>query len=151
MATDQGKTSGMNALGLVAEALAKPMADIGTTTFRPPYTPVTFGALAGPGRGALFDPVRTPPTHDWAVANGATFEDVGQWKRARCFPRPGEDMHAAVVRECMAVRRCVGLLDASTLGKIEVVGPDAAELLNRIYTNDMARLQPGRCRYGLML
>ena len=151
MATDQGKLSNMNALGLVAEAADKPMAQVGTTTFRLPYTPVTFAALAGPNRGALFDPVRTPPTHDWAVARGATFEDVGAWKRARCFPSPGEDMHAAVVRECTAVRTGVGIFDASTLGKIEVVGPDAAEFLNRIYTNAFTRLEPGRCRYGLML
>ena len=85
--------------------------------------------------------MRTTPTHDWAVAHGATFEDVGLWKRARCFPQPGEDMHAAVVRECMAVRTRAGMFDASTLGKIEVVGPDAAEFLNRIYTNAFARLR----------
>ena len=151
MATDQGKTSSMNALGLVAESLGKPVPEVGTTTFRLPYTPVTFGALAGPNRAALFDPVRTTPTHDWAVAHGATFEDVGLWKRARCFPARGEDMHAAVDRECMAVRTRAGIFDASTLGKIEVVGPDAAEFLNRIYTNAFARLEPGRCRYGLML
>jgi sarcosine oxidase subunit alpha len=112
---------------------------------------VTFAALAGPSRGKLFDPVRTTPTHDWAVAAGALFEDVGAWKRARCFPRQGEDMHAAVARECGAVRTHVGILDASTLGKIEIVGPDAAEFLNRIYTNAFTRLAPGRCRYGLML
>jgi sarcosine oxidase subunit alpha len=151
MATDQGKTSNMNALGLVADALGKPIAEIGTTTFRLPYTPVTFAALAGPNRGHLFDPLRTTPTHDWAVAAGAVFEDVGLWKRARCFPLRGEDMHAAVVRECRTVRTHVGIFDASTLGKIEVVGPDAAEFLNRIYTNAFTRLEPGRCRYGLML
>src|SRR5437660_4431534 len=100
MATDQGKTSNMNALGLVAETLGKPMAEIGTTTFRLPYTPVTFAALAGPNRGRPFDPSRTTPTHDWAVAASASFEDVGLWKRARCFPLQGEDMDAAVAREC---------------------------------------------------
>jgi sarcosine oxidase, subunit alpha len=151
MATDQGKTSNMNALGLVAEVLDRPLPEVGTTTFRPPYTPVTFGALAGPSRGHLFDPVRATPTHEWAVAWGAMFEDVGLWKRARCFPWAGESMHAAVARECCAVRTDVGILDASTLGKIEVVGPDAAEFLNRIYTNAFTRLEPGRCRYGLML
>ena len=151
MATDQGKTSNMNALGLVAETLGKPMAEIGTTTFRLPYTPVTFAALAGPNRGRLFDPSRTTPTHDWAVAAGASFEDVGLWKRARCFPLQGEDMDAAVARECRAVRTRAGIFDASTLGKIEVVGPDAAEFLNRLYTNAFTRLEPGRCRYGLML
>ena len=151
MATDQGKTSNMSALGLVAEALDKSVAETGTTTFRPPYTPVTFAALVGPNRGGLFDPIRTTPIHDWAVARGAVFEDVGLWKRARCFPLPGEDMHAAVARECTAVRMRVGMFDASTLGKIEVAGPDAAEFLNRIYTNAFTRLEPGRCRYGLML
>ena len=151
MATDQGKTSNMNALGIVAELRGKAIPEIGTTTFRPPYTPVTFGALAGPARGPLFDPVRTTPTHDWAAANGATFEDVGLWKRALCFPRAGEDMHAAVARESLAVRQHVGLLDASTLGKIEVTGADAALLLDRIYTGALGGLTPGRCRYGLML
>jgi sarcosine oxidase, subunit alpha len=151
MATDQGKTANMTALGLVAEALDKPVPEVGTTTFRPPYTPVTFGALAGASRGKLFDPVRTTPMHDWAVAQGAVLEDVGLWKRARHFPLAGEDMHAAVARECKAVRAHVGVLDASTLGKIEVVGRDAAELLDRMYTNSFKRLEPGRCRYGLML
>ena len=151
MATDQGKTANMTALGLVAEALRKPIPEVGTTTFRPPYTPVTFGALAGVARGTLLDPVRTTPMHDWAVAQGAVFEDVGLWKRARYFPRDGEDMHAAVARECMAVRARAGILDASTLGKIEVVGADAAELLSRIYTSAFSRLEPGRCRYSLML
>jgi sarcosine oxidase, subunit alpha len=151
MATDQGKTANMAALGLVAETLRKPIPEVGTTTFRPPYTPVTFGALAGAARGTLLDPVRTTPVHDWAVAHGAVFEDVGLWKRARYFPRDGEDMHAAVARECLAVRTNAGLLDASTLGKIEVVGPDAAEFLSRIYTGAFSRLEPGRCRYSLIL
>ncbi|HEY7083892.1 MAG TPA: sarcosine oxidase subunit alpha family protein [Hyphomicrobiaceae bacterium] len=151
MATDQGKTSNMNVIGLVAETLGCAMADIGTTTFRPPYTPVTFGALAGSSRGRLFEPVRTPPTHAWAVGHGAIFEDVGQWKRARAFPRTNEDLKTAVAREARAVRASVGILDASTLGKIEVVGPDAAEFLDRLYTNHLSRLAPGRSRYALML
>ena len=151
MATDQGKTSNMNVIGLVAGSLGAAVADIGTTTFRPPYTPVTFGALAGSSRGPLFEPVRTPPTHAWAVPHGAIFEDVGQWKRARAFPRANEDLPAAVAREAAAVRTSAGILDASTLGKIEVVGPDAAEFLDRMYTNHLSRLQPGRCRYALML
>jgi sarcosine oxidase, subunit alpha len=151
MATDQGKTSNIAALGLLAEALDKPVAAIGTTTFRPPYTPVTFGALAGPARGKLFDPVRTTPIHAWAAAHGAVFEEVGLWKRARYFPRSGEDMHAAVARECRAVRTGIGIFDASTLGKIEVVGKDAAELLERLYVSSFARLMPGRCRYSVML
>ena len=151
MATDQGKTSNLNALGLVAGKLGKPVPDVGHTTFRMPYTPVSFGSLAGPARGELFEPVRTTPMHAAAVAQGAVFENVGQWKRARYFPRIGEDMHAAVLRECAAVRASCGLFDASTLGKIAVVGPDAAEFLNRMYVNDFAGLSVGRCRYGILL
>ncbi|MBS7540146.1 sarcosine oxidase subunit alpha [Ancylobacter lacus] len=151
MATDQGKTSNMNALGIVSEALKTPVPQIGLTTFRPPFTPTTFGIFAGAARGELFDPARTTPIHGWAVENGALFEDVGNWKRALVFPREGEDLHAAVARECRAVRSSVGLFDASTLGKIEIVGPDAAEFMNRIYTNAWAKLEPGRLRYGVML
>jgi sarcosine oxidase subunit alpha len=151
MATDQGKTSNMAALGLVAEALRRPLPEVGTTTFRMPYTPVSFGALIGAHRGALFDPVRETPSHAWAAARGALFEDVGQWKRALAFPQAGEDLRAAVARECRAVREAGGLFDASTLGKIEVVGRDALEFLNRMYTNSFDSLAPGRCRYGLML
>ncbi|MDF1584835.1 sarcosine oxidase subunit alpha family protein [Marinimicrococcus flavescens] len=151
MATDQGKSSNMNALGLVASILEKPVPAVGTTTFRPPYTPVSFGALAGQSRGALFDPVRTAPLDAWAEEHGAAFENVSLWRRAWYFPKPGEDMRAAVARECRAVREGVGIFDASTLGKIEVVGPDAAELMNRLYVNGWSKLAPGRCRYGLML
>ncbi|GLK57265.1 sarcosine oxidase subunit alpha [Methylopila capsulata] len=151
MATDQGKTSNMNALGIVSKALGRPLPAIGTTTFRPPYTPVTFGALVGPARDALFDPIRTTPIHEWAAEHGAAFENVALWRRAWHFARPGEDMHAAVDRECRAVREGVGIFDASTLGKIEVVGPDAAEFMNRMYVNPWTKLGVGRCRYGLML
>jgi sarcosine oxidase subunit alpha len=151
MATDQGKTSNMNALGLVAGILDRPLPAVGTTTFRLPYTPTSFGAFVGPNRGELFDPTRTTPIHDWALAHGAVFENVGLWKRAWYFPQVGEDIHAAVARECKAVRTGVGIFDASTLGKIEVVGPDAAEFMNRIYTNAWLKLEPGKCRYGLML
>jgi sarcosine oxidase subunit alpha len=151
MATDQGKTSNMAALGIVAGLLDRKVPEIGHTTFRMPYTPTSFGAFAGTARGDLFDPVRTTPTHGWAAAQGAVFEDVGQWKRARYFPRAGEDMHAAVARECRAVRGGIGLFDGTTLGKIEIVGPDAAEFLNRIYVNSWTKLAPGRCRYGVML
>lgn len=151
MATDQGKTSNLNALAIVAKALDRPIPDVGFTTFRMPYTPVSFGALAGRARGELFDPIRTTPSHAWAVAHGAVFEDVGQWKRARYFPQTGEDMHQAVLRECRSVRAQVGMLDASTLGKIEVVGPDAATFLERLYVNSWSKLQPGRARYGLLL
>ena len=125
MATDQGKTSNMNTLGIMSRLLQLPIPQVGHTTFRMPYTPVTFGALAGTARGALFEPERRTPIHDWAVSQGAVFEDVGTWKRARFFPRDRENMHAAVARECRAVRNAVGIFDATTLGKIEVVGPDA--------------------------
>ncbi|MGF3026621.1 sarcosine oxidase subunit alpha family protein [Methylobacterium aquaticum] len=151
MATDQGKTSNMNALGIVAGQLDKTLPGVGTTTFRPPYTPVTFGTLVGPARHALFDPIRTTPIHDWAEEHGARFENVALWRRAWYFPKPGEDLHEAVARECEAVRKGVGIFDASTLGKIEVVGPDAAEFMNRIYINPWLKLDVGRCRYGLML
>jgi sarcosine oxidase subunit alpha len=151
MATDQGKTSNMNALSIVAGQLGAAIPDVGLTTFRPPYTPVTFGTLAAYSRGVLFDPVRTTPIHGWAEAHGAVFEDVGLWKRARYFPRAGEDLHAGTARECRTVRSAAGLFDASTLGKIEVVGPDAAKFLNRMYVNAWSKLAPGRCRYGLML
>jgi sarcosine oxidase subunit alpha len=151
MATDQGKTSNLNALGVVAGALGKPIPQVGLTTFRMPYTPVSFGSFAGPARGALFDPVRTTPMHGWARAQGAVFEDVGLWKRARYFPRGGEDMHAAVVRECRAVRSACGLFDASTLGKVEVVGPDAVTFMNRLYVNSWDSLAVGRARYGVLL
>ncbi len=151
MATDQGKTSNINALAIAAEKLGRFIPDVGLTTFRMPYTPVSFGVLAGASRGPLFDPVRTTPLHGWAAARGAVFEDVGLWKRARYFPAPGETMAAAVGRECLAVRHAAGIFDASTLGKIEVVGADAATFLNRLYTGSFLKLEPGRLRYGLML
>jgi sarcosine oxidase subunit alpha len=150
MATDQGKTSNMNALGVASAALASPIPQIGHTTFRMPYTPVTFGSFAAASRDELFDPVRRTPTHDWAAQHGAVFEDVGQWKRAHYFPRAGEGMHAAVGRECLAVRNSVGIFDGSTLGKIEIVGPDAAEFMNRMYVNAWTKLAVGRCRYGIL-
>jgi sarcosine oxidase, subunit alpha len=149
-AHDQGKTSGVIASGITAELLGLPIEALGTTTFRPPYTPVAFAALAGRDRGALFDPERTTALHDWHLAQGAVFEDVGQWKRPRYYPRPGEDMDAAVLRECAATRGSVGILDGSTLGKIDVQGRDAAELLDRIYTNLMSSLKVGSIRYGVM-
>lgn len=151
MATDQGKTSNMHGLAIAAEMLGKPIPEVGLTTFRAPYTPVTFGALAGHSRGALFEPVRRTPIHSWAQEKGAAFEDVGQWKRAWYFPEAGEDMHAAVARECRTVRESAGIFDASTLGKIEVVGPDAARFMELMYTNPWAKLGVGRCRYGVML
>jgi len=151
MATDQGKTSNLNALDIVSQHLGKSVTSVGLTTFRMPYTPVTFGSFAGVARGELFDPVRRTPMHAWAAERGAVFEDVGLWKRARYFPRAGEDMHAAVARECVAVRKGCGIFDASTLGKIAVIGPDAAEFLNRLYINNWSNLAPGRARYGILL
>ncbi len=151
MATDQGKLSNMNALAIAAAVQAKPIPAVGLTTFRPPTTPVTFGAFAGPARDALFDPIRKTPMHGWAAAQGAVFEDVSLWKRAWYFQRAGETMAEAVQRECRTTRSAVGLFDASTLGKIEVVGRDAAVFLERMYVNAFARLAVGRCRYGLML
>ena len=151
MATDQGKTSNMHGLAIAAETLGKDIPEVGLTTFRAPYTPVTFGAIVNHGRGPLFDPTRRTATHDWAQKHGAVFEDVGQWKRAWYFPKAGEDMPAAVNRECRTVRETAGLFDASTLGKIEVVGPDAAKFMELLYTNPWEKLEPGRCRYGIML
>ena len=151
MATDQGKTSSLNAMAIVAKNLGIAIPRVGLTTFRMPYTPVSFGSFAGVSRGDLFDPVRTTPIHPWAQAKGAVFENVGLWKRARYFPRGGEDMRAAVARECRAVRSACGIFDASTLGKIEVVGPDAAEFMNRMYINNWSNLGVGRSRYGILL
>ena len=160
MATDQGKTSNLNALGIIAAETGRPVPEIGLTTFRAPYTPVTFGLFAGQARGDLFDPVRRTPMHEWAERNGAIFEDVGNWKRAHYFlPRRPVDpaaaghaaMHEAVQAECRMVREAVGLFDASTLGKIEFVGPDAAEFLERAYVNPVKGLAIGRCRYALLL
>ncbi len=111
---------------------------------------MTFGTLVGHSRGKLFDPARKTPMHALEEAEGAAFEDVGNWKRAWYYPRAGEDMHEAVNRECKTVRESVGVFDASTLGKIEVVGPDAAKFLNLLYTNAWDTLKPGRCRYGIM-
>ncbi|KAA5607448.1 sarcosine oxidase subunit alpha family protein [Roseospira marina] len=148
--TDQGKTGNINGLGVLAEALDRPMGQAGTTTFRPPYTPVTFGAMAGRDRGDHLDPARLTAIHDRHVALGAEFEDVGQWKRPWYYPRAGETMAQAVERECRAVREGVGVLDASTLGKIDIQGPDAAEFLNRVYTNAWSKLAVGRVRYGVM-
>jgi len=149
--TDQGKLGNINGMAIVAEQLGKPLPAVGTTTFRPAYTPVTFGAIAGRDIGALLDAVRYTPMHAWHVAAGAEFENVGQWKRARYYPRPGESMRQAVDRECLATHNAIGVLDYSTLGKIDIQGPDAAELLDRVYTNNWQKLKIGRCRYGMML
>ncbi|MFJ3891687.1 sarcosine oxidase subunit delta family protein [Streptomyces sp. NPDC090083] len=149
-ANDQGKTSGVLASGVVAELLGVDVSSLGTTTFRPPYTPVSFAALAGRDRGALHDPVRTTALHDWHVMQGALFENVGQWKRPWYYPRDGEDRETAVLRECAAARESVALMDGSTLGKIDVQGPDAPVFLDRLYTNMMSNLKVGMVRYGVM-
>jgi len=150
MGTDQGKTANVNALAILGKQLGVDISAVGTTTFRPPYTPVTFGVLAGRDIGELADPVRMTPVHAWHLEHGAEFEDVGQWKRPWYYPRAGESMHQAVNRECLATRNAIGILDASTLGKIDIQGRDSAELLDRIYTNNWKSLGEGRCRYGLM-
>ncbi len=151
MGPDQGKTGNVHGIALLSHELGKAIPEVGTTTFRPPYTPVTIGALAGRRVGKLADPVRKTPMHEWHVEAGAVFEDVGQWKRPFYYPRPGESMSEAVNRECLAVREDLGILDATTLGKIDLQGPDAVTLLNRIYANDWDTLGIGRCRYGVML
>ena len=149
--TDQGKLGNINGMALAARAMGKPIDKVGTTTFRPNYLPISFGLFAGLERGELFDPARKTSPHEQHVAAGALFEDVGQWKRPWYFPRGNEDLHQAVRREVMAVRNGVGMLDASTLGKIDIQGPDAAKLLNWVYTNPWLKLEVGKCRYGLML
>lgn len=149
-AHDQGKTSGIIASGIAAAISGEEIAGVGTTRFRPPYTPVAFAALAGRARGDLFDPVRVTPVHDWHVERGAEFEDVGQWKRPWYYPQAGEDIHAAVARETVAARNAVGIMDGSTLGKIDVQGSDAGEFLDRVYTNLMSTLKVGSVRYGVM-
>jgi sarcosine oxidase subunit alpha len=149
-AHDQGKTSGVVASGITSELLGVAVAELGVTTFRAPYTPVAFATLAGRSRGSLFDPERVTAVHNWHVARGAVFEDVGQWKRPRYYPLPGEDMDTAVLRECAATRGGVGILDGSTLGKIDVQGPDAGAFLDMLYTNMMSTLKVGMLRYGVM-
>ena len=149
--TDQGKLGNVNGVAALAECLDVPVGEVGTTTFRPAYTPVAFGACAGMHAGDLYDPVRKTALHEWHEAAGAEFEVVGQWLRPWYFPAPGEDMHAAVARECRAARDSLAIMDASTLGKIEVKGPDAVTFLERIYTHRVGAMKIGRCAYGIML
>jgi len=151
MATDQGKLSNMHALGIISETTGAKMSELGTTTFRPPYTPLTFGTIVGRNVGEFFDITRKTPIHDWHVEHKAQFENVGQWKRAWYYPKGSETMHEAVQRESKAARDSAGILDASTLGKIDIQGSDASEFLNRVYTNAWSKLEIGKCRYGLML
>ncbi len=150
MATDQGKMSNINGLAVLSGALNTPIAQVGTTTFRPPYTPISMGAIGGAARDALFQPLRRTPLQDWHEAQGAVFEPVGQWRRPYAYPRDGETTHDAVIREVKNTRQALGLLDASTLGKLIVKGPDAGRFLDMLYTNVMSSLPVGRCRYGLM-
>ena len=149
--TDQGKLGNVNGIAVLARALGRPIGEVGTTMFRPAYTPATFGAIAGRDVGELFDPERHTPMHAWHEVHGAAWEDVGRWKRPRYYPRVGEGMDAAVARECTAARTGVAMMDASTLGKIDVQGRDAARFLDRIYAGGFLKLGVGRCRYGLML
>ncbi|TPE53526.1 sarcosine oxidase subunit alpha family protein [Amaricoccus solimangrovi] len=150
MATDQGKLSNINGLATLSQALSIPIPEVGTTTFRPPYTPVTFGALAGEARGALFKPTRRTPIDAWSDANGADWEPVGDWRRPFCYRHGTETRAEAVRREVLNTRQGVGVLDASTLGKILVKGADAGKFLDLLYTNVMSSLGIGKCRYGLM-
>ena len=149
--TDQGKLSNVNGFAIAADALGKSIPEVGTTTYRPAYSPVTFGTLAGAHEGETFEPRRYSSMHACHVSRGAEFEPVGQWLRPWYFPKSGEDMRAAVRRECLAARRGVGIMDASTLGKIDIRGKDVREFLNRVYANAWTQLAPGKCRYGLML
>jgi glycine cleavage system aminomethyltransferase T len=149
-ASDQGKTSGSLGSIVAASLLDAEPGAVGVPTFRAPYVPVSFALMAGRDRGALHDPVRTTPMHPWHVAHGAVFENVALWRRARVYPRPGETLDEAVMRECRAARTGVAVADVSTLGKIDVQGPDAGEFLNRVYANAFAKLPVGACRYGVM-
>ena len=151
MGTDQGKLGNMHALGIIADTADVKMGELGTTTFRPPYTPLTFGTIVGRNVGEYFDVFRRTPMNDWHIENKAEFENVGQWKRAWYYPINNETMHEAVQRESIAARESAGILDASTLGKIDIQGTDASEFLNRVYTNAWSKLGIGKCRYGLML
>jgi sarcosine oxidase subunit alpha len=150
MATDQGKLSNINGLATLAGALDADIPTVGTTTFRPPYHPISLAAIAGDARAHIFQPLRMTPMHRWHEANGAVFEPVGQWRRPYAFTRQGESTHDAVMREVKNTRENMGLLDASTLGKIIVKGPDAGKFLDMMYTNMMSTLKVGKCRYGLM-
>ena len=151
MGTDQGKTSNINALAIMAGHRALPIAEAGTTTFRPPYSAITMGTLAGRGIGRHFRPTRLSPLHDWHVANGCTFIEAGPWLRAWYYAWAGDTPEVAYIREMQLVRNGVGLADVSTLGKIDIQGPDAAEFLNRVYVNGFTKLPVGRARYGVML
>ncbi|NIZ14349.1 sarcosine oxidase subunit alpha family protein [Phaeobacter sp. HF9A] len=150
MATDQGKLSNINGLAVLADSLGAEIPQVGTTTFRPPYHPISMGAIGGEARGEIFQPLRKTPMYEWHDKNGADWEPVGHWRRPFTYLRPGESKHDAVNREVKNTRENLGLLDASTLGKLIVKGPDAGKFLDMLYTNMMSTLKPGKCRYGLM-
>ncbi len=150
MATDQGKLSNINGLAILADALDSEIPKVGTTTFRPPYTPISMASIGGEARGEVFQPIRQTPMHNWHDKNGADWEPVGHWRRTYAYVRPGESVHDAVNREVKNTRENLGLLDASTLGKLIVKGPDAGKFLDMMYTNMMSTLKVGKCRYGLM-
>ncbi|WP_278878230.1 sarcosine oxidase subunit alpha family protein [Paracoccus yeei] len=152
MATDQGKTSNVTAIAVMAELTGQSLGQTGTTIFRPPYTPVSMSVLGGGDTGAHFRPRRLTPTHEWAASQGAVFVEVGQWMRAQYFPRKGETTWRQTVdREVLATRAGVGICDVTTLGKVDVQGADAGEFLDRVYANAMKSLKVGMVRYGLML
>ena len=150
MATDQGKLSNINGLAILADSLKADIPNVGTTTFRPPYHPISMGSIAGDARGELFKPIRKSPIHNWIEENGGFFEPVADWRRPYCYQKNNETVKDSVQREILNTRTNVGLLDASTLGKIIVKGSDAAKFLDMIYTNLMSNLKVGHCRYGLM-
>ena len=152
MATDQGKTSNILGLAIMADVSGKTIPETGTTIFRPPYNPVAIGAFAGRARGKDFRPTRLTPSHKWAEENGADFVETGMWLRAQWFKKPGEKgWRDSVDREALQARKSVGICDVTTLGKIDIQGRDAAEFLNRIYSNAFLKLPVGKVRYGLML
>ena len=152
MGNDQGKTSNLNGLALMADITERSIPETGTTIFRPPYTPVTIGAFAGHHRGKDFRPTRLTPTHAWAERQGAKFVETGMWLRAQYFPRPGEaDWQETAAREVKAVRSSVGMIDVSTFGKVDLQGPDVGTFLDRVYVNTFSTLPVGKARYGLML
>ncbi|WP_108858785.1 sarcosine oxidase subunit alpha family protein [Ruegeria sp. Alg231-54] len=152
MATDQGKTSNISALAIMAEVAGKSIPETGTTIFRPPYTPVPISTFAGRMKGQEFHPTRLTPSHYWAKERDAVFVEVGNWLRAQWFPLPGEThWRESVDREVRQTRASVGVCDCTTLGKIDVQGADAADFLNRVYANGFAKLPVGKTRYGLML
>lgn len=151
MATDQGKMGNIIGMALMAEALGKEIPEVGTTTFRPPYTPISLGALTGRGFGSHFRPLRRTPMHKWNLSNGATMVDAGLWQRPWYFAREGETITEAYIREATTTRETVGLCDVTSLGKIAIQGPDATEFINQIYSNAFAKLPVGKARYGIML